>query len=59
MDEHQVYVMVYDDGLLINVDGKSSFKTMTSQNMLYMARDLIEKAMRLHKDENTLSHKES
>ena len=41
----QVLVAVYEDGLLITIDGKSYFKQMTAMQMLYMAQDLIERSM--------------
>jgi flagellar motor protein MotB len=42
----QVLVAVYEDGLLITIDGKSSFKQMTATQMLHMAQELIEKSVK-------------
>lgn len=41
-----ILVAVYEDGLLITVDGKSYFKQMSAMQMLQMSQDLIEKGMR-------------
>lgn len=37
----QVLIAVYDDGLLVTVDGVSTFRPMTSKQMLWLAQDLI------------------
>lgn len=39
----QILVAVYDDGLLITIDGRSVFRHMTTKQMLYMAQDLIQR----------------
>lgn len=42
--EPQVLTAVYDDGLLVTVDGKSVKNKMTKKQMLEMALELIERA---------------
>jgi len=40
----QVLIAVYDDGLLVTVDGQCSFKKMDKRQMLWLAQELIGKA---------------
>lgn len=42
--EPQILIAVYDDGILLTVDGKSGFKKLTKKQMLWLAQDLIKGA---------------
>jgi len=41
----QILVAVYDDGLLITIDGRSVFRQMTSKQMFEMAQELIARGL--------------
>ena len=41
---HEILVAVYDDGLLITIDGNSYFHHQTVKQQLWMAQDLIAKS---------------
>jgi len=41
---HIILIAVYDDGLLITIDGKSYFHHQTTQQQLWMAQELIAKS---------------
>lgn len=41
---HLILIAVYDDGLLITIDGKSYFHHQTTQQQLWMAQELIAKS---------------
>lgn len=40
----QVLMAVYDDGILVTVNGECSFRKMDKRQMLWLAQELIEKA---------------
>ena len=44
---HQTLIAVYEDGLLITIDGKSYFHHQTAQQQLWMAQELIAKSQEL------------
>jgi hypothetical protein len=41
----QILIAVYPDGLLITIDGRSHFHHMSPRQMMYLAKDLIEKGV--------------
>ena len=41
---HQIVVAVYDEGLLLHIDGKSYFYRQTVDQQLIMAEELIQRS---------------
>ena len=41
---HQILVAVYDEGLMLSIDGKSYFYRQTVDQQLTMAKELIERS---------------
>lgn len=44
--QDQIFVAVYDGGVRFMVDGQDYFKELTREQMIYLAQDLLTKAVK-------------
>lgn len=44
--EEQIFLAVYDGGVRFMIEGKDYFKQMTREQMIYLAQDLLTRAVK-------------